>query len=68
MSGTSTAALLMVVALLAVIVNVDMRLLRDLAQTPDRELLLLTRKGWAAAIIFTFPFGPLLYLTRGKMR
>lgn len=68
MSGTNMAALLLVVALLAVIVNVDMRLLRDLARTPDRELLLLTRKGWAAAIIFTFPFGPLLYLTRGKMR
>jgi len=68
MSGTQVAALLMVVALLAVIVNIDLRLLRDLARTSDAELLILTRKGWAAAIVFTFPIGPLLYLTRGKMR
>ena len=62
------AAVLLVVALLAAMVSVDLRLLRDLAQTPDSHLLLLTRKGWAAAIVFTFPFGPVLYLTRGKLR
>jgi hypothetical protein len=67
-SGTNVAALLMVAALLALIVNIDLRLLRDLARTPDAELLLLTRNGWAAAIVLTFPIGPLLYLTRGKIR
>jgi hypothetical protein len=68
MSPINVAAVLVLAALLAVIIRVDVRLLRDLAQTPDAELLLLTRKGWAVAIVFTFPIGPLLYLTRGKLR
>jgi hypothetical protein len=59
---------LLVVALAVVIVRVDMALLRDLADTPDQQLQVMTRKGWAAAIIFTFPIGAILYLRYGKLR
>ena len=68
MTTANVAALLLVVAVFAAIVSIDLRLLRDLAQTSDAELLILNRRGWAAAIIFTFPIGPVLYLTRGKIR
>jgi hypothetical protein len=59
---------LLVVALVVVMVRVDTALLRDLADTPDQQLQMMTRKGWAAAIIFTFPIGAILYLRYGKPR
>jgi hypothetical protein len=65
---TAAVALLIIAALLAVIVRIDMALLNDLAATPDHRLLVLNRRGWAAAIIFTFPIGAILYLRFGKMR
>jgi hypothetical protein len=59
---------LLVVALVVVMVRVDTALLRDLADTPDQQLQMMTRKGWAAAIIFAFPIGAILYLRYGKVR
>jgi hypothetical protein len=54
--------------LIAVIIRLEARLLKDLAETPDHELQLLTRKGWAVAIVCAFPIGAILYLTNGKVR
>lgn len=67
MTGTDAGALFGVLAVLGLVVWFDRRLLRDLAETSDEELLLFTRQGWVAAIIFLFPIGPILYLTRGKI-
>jgi hypothetical protein len=70
-SGSAIAVvsvLLSVVGLLAAVIWFDRRLLADLARTPDSDLLYLTRTGWAGAIVFAFPIGPLLYLTMGKIR
>jgi hypothetical protein len=61
-------AVLLVAALDAVIVRLDWLLLKDLAATPDDQLLHLTRPGWAAAILFSFPIGAILYLRFGKVR
>jgi len=58
---------LLVVALLAVMIRVDTVLLKDLSETPDHQLQLMTRRGWAAAIIFTFPIGAILYVRFGKL-
>lgn len=68
MSPTSAVILLAGLAVLAVIVRYMLLLLKDLAETPDSHLLLLTRAGWTVAIICTFPVGWFLYLTRGKIR
>jgi len=67
-SLTSTVMLLGGLAVFAVIVRYMLLLLKDLAETPDSHLLLLTRAGWTVAIICTFPIGWILYLTRGKVR
>lgn len=68
MSPTVLVVALIVAALAAMIIRIDIVLLNDLAATPDQHLLLLTRTGWAAAIIFLFPIGAILYLRFGKMR
>ena len=54
-------------ALVAAIVRIDTRLLRDLAETPDHQLAYLTRTGWMGVILLTFPIGPILYLRFGKI-
>ena len=54
-------------ALVAAIVRIDIRLLRDLAGTPDEQLAYLTRTGWTGVILLTFPIGPILYLRFGKI-
>ena len=61
-------AVLLVAVLVAVILRLDWLLLKDLAATPDDQLLYLTRLGWAAAIVFSFPIGAILYLRFGKVR
>lgn len=68
MTLTSAVILVAGLAVLAALVRAMLILLKDLAETPDSHLLLLTRAGWTAAIIFTFPIGWFLYLTRGKIR
>lgn len=68
MNPTVLVAGILIVALLAVMASIDVALLRDLAATPDHELSMLTRAGWVAAIIFTFPIGPILYVRYGKLR
>jgi hypothetical protein len=50
------------------IIRIMWRLLSDLAATPDEQLRVMNRTGWAAAIVLTFPIGPILYLMYGKMR
>ena len=67
MNATVLVTGILVIALLVAMMWIDMALLRDLAATPDQELSVLTRAGWAAAIIFTFPIGPILYVRFGKL-
>lgn len=62
--NVGSAITLLVLAV--VVVWIDSRLLSDLAQTPDEQLQYMTRTGWAAAIVFTFPIGPICYLRFGK--
>ena len=59
-------ALISVLAIGALLVWFDLHCLADLRQTSDRRLRYFTRETWALLIIFTFPFGPMLYLTCGK--
>jgi hypothetical protein len=61
-------AVLVVLALVGGLYQIARMLLNDLAQTPDAQLLHLTRQGWAAAILFGGPVGWILYLTTGKLR
>ncbi|HEU0240037.1 MAG TPA: hypothetical protein VFR11_12295 [Micromonosporaceae bacterium] len=68
MSPVQIVALLTLLCVLAAMIRIDTVLLRDLAQTRDDELAYLTRKGWAAAIVFTFPIGAILYLAVAKLR
>jgi ABC-type uncharacterized transport system permease subunit len=67
-SSPNAVAALTVVTLLVVMVVIDVRLLKDLAQTPDDRLLYLTRLGWALVIVLSFPIGPILYLRFAKYR
>jgi hypothetical protein len=67
-SPVQIVALLTLLCVLAAMIRIDTVLLRDLAQTRDDELAYLTRKGWAAAIVFTFPIGAILYLAVAKLR
>jgi hypothetical protein len=57
-----------VAALAAVVVWFDVRLLNDLAATPDGALRYFNRATWALLIIISFPIGPMLYLMAGKDR
>lgn len=67
MSPTIAITMTVVVcALLALIIRYDSLLLKDLAETRDEDLRLLTRKGWAVAIVATFPLGPLMYVMYAK--
>ena len=59
-------ALISVLAIGALIVWFDLRCLADLRQTGERQLRYFNRDTWALIIIFTFPFGPFLYLACGK--
>ncbi|MBX6751654.1 MAG: hypothetical protein IRY85_18680 [Micromonosporaceae bacterium] len=45
---------------------VDSRALRDLASTPDHQLLRFDRRTWVLLILFLFPIGAMLYLMYGK--
>jgi hypothetical protein len=56
-----------VVAIVAV-ARFEQSCLQDLAQTPDYELRLLTRRGWTVLIVLWIPFGGLAYLSFGKWR
>jgi hypothetical protein len=60
-------AVLLGAGLVAAIVRIDIRLLRDLAETPDEQLAYLTRTGWTGIILLAFPIGPILYLRFGKV-
>jgi hypothetical protein len=69
----SVLPLLVVVAAVAaaaivVVVRFEEFCLQDLAQTPDYELRLFTRRGWTALIVVWIPIGGLLYLSVGKWR
>lgn len=55
-------------AAVAVIVRFERLCLQDLAQTPDRDLQLLTRQTWTALILVLIPLGGLLYLATAKRR
>jgi hypothetical protein len=68
MSGQTTATLLAVLAVLALVVWFDRRCLADLAATSDYELRYVSRTGWALIIILSFPIGPMLYLALAKTR
>jgi hypothetical protein len=61
-------AAVVAVAVVAGLVQIARTLLNDLAQTPDGQLLHLTRPGWTAAILFGGPVGWILYLTAAKIR
>ena len=65
-SANLFTALLSVLAIGALLVWFDLRCLADLRQTSDWQLRYFDRNTWALIIIFAFPFGPMLYLTRGK--
>jgi len=54
------------VAAAAVVVRFERLCLQDLAQTPDRDLQLLTRQTWTALIVVLIPIGGLLYLATAK--
>jgi len=62
----AVGAVVAIVVVAALVIRFDALLLKDLAQTPDDELQFLTRKGWAAAIVTTFPLGPICYLRYAK--
>ena len=64
--NTVTVALITAVAILAVVVWFDRRVLADLAHTSDHELRHFNRNTWALIIVMSFPIGPLLYLMYGK--
>jgi hypothetical protein len=64
--NTVTIALITAVAILAVVVWFDGRMLADLAHTSDHELRHFNRNTWALIIVISFPLGPLLYLMYGK--
>jgi len=66
-SANLFTALISVPAIGALLVWFDLRCLADLRQTSDRRLRYFTRETWALLIIFAFPFGPMLYLTYGKL-
>ena len=66
MSPVPVAASVAIVVVVALMIRFDALLLKDLAQTPDDQLQLLTRKGWMVAIVAAFPLGPLVYMTYGK--
>jgi hypothetical protein len=61
-----TVVLITVAAVLGPVAWFDSRCLADLAQTSDRELHYLNRRGWALAIVLSFPIGPMLYLLYAK--
>jgi hypothetical protein len=62
----AVGAVVALVIVAALVIRFDTMLLKDLAQTSDDELQFLTRKGWAVAIVMTFPLGPICYLTYAK--
>jgi hypothetical protein len=64
--ATVVGAVVALVVVAALVIRFDAMLLKDLAQTTDDELQFLTRKGWAVAIVTTFPFGPICYMAYGK--
>jgi hypothetical protein len=59
-------AVVTVVALLAVVVWFDWLCLRDIATA--REVRTLPKQAWAILVVISFPIGPLLYYTYGKVR
>jgi hypothetical protein len=72
MRSVDPAQLAILVALLAaaavVVIRFERVCLQDLAQTPDRDLQLLTRQAWTALILVLIPVGGLLYLATAKRR
>ena len=66
MSPLTVSVVIAIVVAVALMIRFDALLLKDLAQTPDDQLQLLTRKGWMVAIVAVFPLGPLAYMTYGK--
>ena len=66
MSRDATAAVVIVVAIIGVILWCDWRLLTDLAQSDERELRYFNRNTWALIIVLSFPIGPVLYLRYAK--
>ncbi len=62
------AVMALVVATTVAIARFELMCLRDLADTPDFELLYFTRAGWTALIIFVIPLGGITYLNIGRIR
>lgn len=68
MNAQSVALALIIVAAVALVLRFELLCLRDLAATPDDQLLLLTRTGWSALIVLCIPVGGMLYLSAGRWR
>jgi hypothetical protein len=66
MNRTDALTLIALAALLTIAVMFARSCLADLARTPDEQLRILPRSGWAFLIIFTIPIGGILYLTYGR--
>ena len=50
------------------IVRFEVFCVGDLSQTPDTQLLYLTRAGWLVLILLLVPIGGIAYLYYGKWR
>ena len=60
------AVALLPLLVIPVVVRFELFCLRDLEQTPDRDLQYLTREAWTVAILLLIPLGGIAYLTRGR--
>ncbi len=60
------AVVIPVLILVGCMIYVDLVCLRDIASAPAVRNL--TRQQWAIICLVTFPVGPMLYWTYGKMR
>jgi hypothetical protein len=56
------------VVAVALIARFETFCLRDLANTPDARLQVLTRTGWFVAIVVAIPIGGIAYLCSGRRR
>ena len=65
-STTAAVAALTLFVVVVVVAWFATPLLKDLARTSDEDLRYLTRKGWAVAIVATFPLGAIMYMRYGK--
>jgi hypothetical protein len=67
-SNPAAIALLTAIPILIVAVLFDRYCLRDLAETPDGQLLCFPRQTWALIICLSTPLGGAAYLIFGKLR